>query len=114
MSLDHLLRRALRAFSPYKPGTSVAEVRRRYGIEHPVKLSQNENPLGTSPRALAALRDIAVLSDYVEDDHRALKERLADLGGAPMLITPAEFGKLIADETEKWGKVIRTAHIKAG
>ena len=43
-----------------------------------------------------------------------LKERLADLGGAPMLMTPAEFGKLIADETEKWGKVIRTAHIKAG
>ena len=29
-------------------------------------------------------------------------------------MTPAEFGKLIADETEKWGKVIRAAHIKAG
>jgi histidinol-phosphate aminotransferase len=81
VSLDHLLRGALRAFSPYKPGTSVAEVRRRYGIEHPVKLSQNENPLGTSPRALAALRDIAALSDYVEDDHRTLKERLAERAG---------------------------------
>jgi tripartite-type tricarboxylate transporter receptor subunit TctC len=43
-----------------------------------------------------------------------LKERLAELGGSPMLMAPAEFGKLIADETEKWGKVIRTAHIKAG
>ena len=43
-----------------------------------------------------------------------LKERLAELGGSPMSMTPAEFGKLIADETEKWGKVIRTAHIKAG
>ena len=43
-----------------------------------------------------------------------LKERLTELGGSPMLMTPAEFGKLIADETEKWGKVIRTAHIKAG
>ena len=31
-----------------------------------------------------------------------------------MPMTPAEFGKLIADETEKWGKVIRAAHIKAG
>jgi tripartite-type tricarboxylate transporter receptor subunit TctC len=42
------------------------------------------------------------------------KARLADFGGLPMPMTPAEFGKLIADETEKWGKVIRAANIKAG
>ena len=42
-----------------------------------------------------------------------LKARLADLGGIPMTMTPAEFGKLIADETQKWGKVIRAANIKA-
>jgi len=47
---EKLLRETLRAFKPYKPGTSVDEVRRKFGIEHPVKLSQNENPLGTSPR----------------------------------------------------------------
>ncbi len=41
-----------------------------------------------------------------------IKERLADLGGVPMPMTPAEFAKLIADETEKWGKVIRAANIK--
>src|ERR1700719_30912 len=41
-----------------------------------------------------------------------IKERLADLGFIPMPMTPAEFGKLIADETEKWGKVIRAANIK--
>jgi hypothetical protein len=29
-------------------------------------------------------------------------------------MTPAEFGKFMADETEKWGRVIRAAHIKAG
>ena len=39
--------------------------------------------------------------------------RLADLGTAPMAMTAADFGKLIADETEKWGKVIRAANIKA-
>jgi tripartite-type tricarboxylate transporter receptor subunit TctC len=39
--------------------------------------------------------------------------RLADLGTSPMAMTPADFGKLIADETEKWGKVIRAANIKA-
>jgi tripartite-type tricarboxylate transporter receptor subunit TctC len=41
-----------------------------------------------------------------------IKERLADLGGVQMPMTPAEFGKLIADETEKWGKVVRAANIK--
>lgn len=41
-----------------------------------------------------------------------IKQRLGDLGGVPMAMTPGEFGKLIADETEKWGKVIRAAHIK--
>jgi len=39
--------------------------------------------------------------------------RLADLGGIAMSTTPGDFGKLIAEETEKWGKVIRAAGIKA-
>jgi len=42
-----------------------------------------------------------------------LKTRLAELGGVPMPMTPADFGKFIADETEKWAKVIRAANIKA-
>jgi tripartite-type tricarboxylate transporter receptor subunit TctC len=42
-----------------------------------------------------------------------IKARLADLGGTPLVGSPADFGKLIADETEKWGKVIRAANIKA-
>src|SRR5712691_7932171 len=41
-----------------------------------------------------------------------IKARFADLGGTAMALTPAEFGKLLADETEKWGKVIRAANIK--
>jgi tripartite-type tricarboxylate transporter receptor subunit TctC len=40
------------------------------------------------------------------------KARLADLGGTVLAGSPADFGKLIADETEKWGKVIRAANIK--
>jgi tripartite-type tricarboxylate transporter receptor subunit TctC len=42
----------------------------------------------------------------------ALKTRLADLGVDPTPMTSAEFGKVLADETEKWGRVIRTANIK--
>jgi tripartite-type tricarboxylate transporter receptor subunit TctC len=44
---------------------------------------------------------------------RMLKAQLADLGAAALPGSPAEFGKLIADETEKWARVIRTANIKA-
>jgi len=44
---------------------------------------------------------------------RKIKARLADLGGTVLPGSPGDFGKLIADETEKWGKVIRTANIKA-
>ena len=42
-----------------------------------------------------------------------MKTRLADLGGDVLALSPADFGKLIADDTEKWGKVIRAANIKA-
>jgi tripartite-type tricarboxylate transporter receptor subunit TctC len=42
-----------------------------------------------------------------------IKARLTDMGGMLLTGTPAEFGKLIVDETEKWGKVIRAAGIKA-
>jgi tripartite-type tricarboxylate transporter receptor subunit TctC len=41
-----------------------------------------------------------------------MKAHLADLGGTVLAGSPAELGKLIADETEKWGKVIRAANIK--
>ena len=41
-----------------------------------------------------------------------IKARLADLGGEVLALSPADFAKLIAEETEKWGKVIRAANIK--
>ena len=41
-----------------------------------------------------------------------MKARFADLGGTVLPGSPADFGKLLAEETEKWGKVIRAANIK--
>jgi tripartite-type tricarboxylate transporter receptor subunit TctC len=41
-----------------------------------------------------------------------VKARIARLGGTPLIGSPADFGKLIADDTEKWGKVIKSAGIK--
>jgi len=45
-------------------------------------------------------------------DHK-IKARLADLGSTPLVGSATDFGKLIADETEKWGNVIRALNIKA-
>jgi hypothetical protein len=41
-----------------------------------------------------------------------MKARLADLGGEPLAGSPSEFGKFIAEETEKWGTVVKLAGIK--
>ena len=41
-----------------------------------------------------------------------MKARIAHLGGTPLPGSPADFGKLLADETEKWAKVIKFANIK--
>ena len=41
------------------------------------------------------------------------RARLADAGGTPLALSSAEFGKLIAEETEKWAKVVKFAGLKA-
>ena len=65
-------------------------------------------PAGTPAEVIDKLnREVgAVLADP------RLKERFADLGGAPMPMTPGDLAKLIAEETEKWAKVIRRANLK--
>jgi tripartite-type tricarboxylate transporter receptor subunit TctC len=66
-------------------------------------------PKATPPEVVALLnREInAGLADAT------IKSRLADMGGMLLTGSPADWGKLIANETEKWGKVIRSAGIKA-
>ena len=66
-------------------------------------------PKGTPPEVVDTLNTAvnAVLADP------QLKARLAALGGEPMPMTPAQFGKLIADETEKWAKVVKFSGAKA-
>ena len=59
---------------------------------------------------------IATLNNVINASlaNPAMKARLADLGATTLGGSPADFGKLIADETEKWAKVIRAANIKVG
>jgi len=65
-------------------------------------------PHGTPPAIVDRLNQeiAAALADP------AVIARFAALGGTPMALTPAAFGKLLADETAKWGKVVRAANIK--
>ena len=62
-------------------------------------------PKGTPPEAIEVLNKAlaAALADP------KMQARIAELGGTPMPMSPAEFGRLVADETEKWGAVVRSA-----
>ncbi|HZO95473.1 MAG TPA: histidinol-phosphate transaminase [Candidatus Baltobacteraceae bacterium] len=78
MDYRALVRPQVAALKPYTPGTTVAQARARYGLERFIKLSSNENPLGTSPLALEAIRAMSDLNIYVDDDHATLRARLAE------------------------------------
>jgi histidinol-phosphate aminotransferase len=68
----------IRSLIPYEPGKPIEEVEREYGIAHSVKLASNENPLGPSPKALAAIRaKLDQLHLYPDGDCFYLKNRLA-------------------------------------
>jgi len=79
----------VQALRPYEPGKPVATLERELGIRDAVKLASNENPLGPSPRALAAIQ--AALDDlhiYPDGNGFALKQALANRHGlAPEQLT---------------------------
>ena len=64
-------------------------------------------PKGTPPEIVAILNK--AVGEALRDPKVA--ERLAEIGGIPKPMTPAEFGRLIADETEKWRKVVEFAGV---
>ena len=65
-------------------------------------------PRDTSPAIVDTLNN--ALNSTLADAR--LRTRLTELGGVTMPSTPAEFGKLLAEETEKWAKVIKFAGVK--
>jgi len=72
------VRSCVTSFLPYMPGRSISEVKRRYGLTRVVKLASNENPLGPSPRAVAAAaRAVSGASRYPVGDAHDLREALA-------------------------------------
>jgi len=78
VSLASRVKPWIAALAPYVPGKPLEELERELGITGAVKLASNENPLGPSPKAVAALRDaLAGLHRYPDGACFRLRERLA-------------------------------------
>ena len=68
----------IRAIAPYQPGKPIAELERELGINGIVKLASNENPLGASPKAVAAMHEaIKTIALYPDGNGFELKDALA-------------------------------------
>ena len=77
-SFSDLAVAGVRSLKPYVPGKPVEELERQYGVTHAIKLASNENPLGASPKALAAIRDnLTQLERYPDDVAYTLKNLLS-------------------------------------
>ena len=72
----------IQAIEPYVPGKPLEALEREYGISDSVKLASNENPLGPSPKALAAIRNgLAALHRYPDGAGHLLTRKIADANG---------------------------------
>ena len=77
MNFSELAPSYIRAIAPYQPGKPIAELERELGISNIVKLASNENPLGCSPKALAAMRAaIETIALYPDGNGFELKAAL--------------------------------------
>jgi histidinol-phosphate aminotransferase len=69
----------IRSLSPYVPGKPVEELQRELGLTRVIKLASNENPLGPSPKAIAALSKVqATLHRYPDGGATQLRQAIAD------------------------------------
>jgi len=117
--------RLLDAFTPYEHG--LHQLLGQLGQRHPrypealifqQRLAENIAQARRYGDHEARRAERAEIVDRLNEETNAglvdakLKVRLADLGGTLIPGSPADFGKLIASETEKWDKVIRSANIK--
>lgn len=69
----------IRSLSPYVPGKPIDELQREFGLTRVIKLASNENPLGPSPKAVAALGDAQdMLHRYPDGGGYRLRQAIAD------------------------------------
>lgn len=78
MSVRDLVKPHIRDLAPYKPGKPMEELERELGISNSIKLASNENPLGPSPKAVAAIREAAdQIHRYPDGASFKLRSKLA-------------------------------------
>src|SRR5690606_32180396 len=70
-------RKTLDKIQPYSPGKPIWEVQKELGLDHVIKLASNANPLGPSPKAVAAIQQgLAELNRYPDADASDLKKAI--------------------------------------
>lgn len=88
-NFKELANASIRNLTPYKPGKPIEEVERELGLTNVIKLASNENPLGPSPKALAAAQQALIKAQlYPDGSCYLLKQELAKfLGVDPEQLT---------------------------
>ncbi len=87
MKFRNLLRSSVREIKEYVPGKSIEEIAQKYGLDPAaiIKLGSNENPLGPSPLAVAAIREKAEkVHLYPPSDAAELRKAISDFTGCPV------------------------------
>jgi hypothetical protein len=81
----------------------------------PMLSEDRAGPSPCPPNGLALCVAIVVFQEppFTGQLRRKMRARFTDLGGTAFADSPADLGKFIADETEKWAKVVRAANIRA-
>jgi len=89
LDLSSLAHAGVRALRPYEPGKPIDELERELGVSNIIKLASNENPLGASKLAIAALQEeLAELNLYPDGNAFELKQALSrELGVSPAQLT---------------------------
>ncbi|HVC37059.1 MAG TPA: aminotransferase class I/II-fold pyridoxal phosphate-dependent enzyme, partial [Gammaproteobacteria bacterium] len=68
----------VRGLKPYEPGKPTSDLQREFGVKDVIKLASNENPLGASPKAIAAVRDASAnLAIYPDGQTHELRLAIA-------------------------------------
>jgi histidinol-phosphate aminotransferase len=79
MDISQLVPEWIRTLTPYQPGKPIEELEREYGVHNSIKIASNENPLGPSPKAVAAITAaLPHLHLYPDGDCFYLKQRMAE------------------------------------
>ncbi len=82
MDIKNFVKKEVRGICPYRPGKPIAVLLKEKGLERAFKLASNENPLGSSPLALKAIREgLSQLNRYPEGSGPALRGKLAKVCG---------------------------------